>query len=551
MIYKQTTPSTEGKLPNEVRRRIYLLLLAAFLTALIVQPGSLGSVDTVRRLQTTHSFWTSAPAVVQGDYPGFGLVGRKGTIYSWYGMGQSILMLPSDVIATEAIRLMPRLHGHEALRGLFVSYSVSTIICMMAVLMCFRFLSIFGFSIEQAIAGALTLLFATTFLHYTQNMMENNFILLLTLTGFACQYQWAKTNSTGYLLAGSMAFGANLLTRLTTGMDLVAGMVFVVVCISHQSDLASSLRRTIRYACVSFPCYAFFFALDRAYHFYRFGTVLGTYAGIYAVQYRALNPGLSPKFPLGNPFWNGFLGAFFSPEKSIFLFDPMLLVTILVAIIAWRRLTVEVRTFLLITTVLLFIYAAFHARISYEFLNQSWEKGWAGDLSWGDRYLTTPVQLLALMSTPLLLRHWTAIAPGFRRLSLSILGLAMAIQLASTIFWYPLEHNQAKMLPHPVFFIGLRFLNIAAAITGKSKEWGLTNGLTLQSSNSTTPYFYPIEVLRGGTGPHIGGQLLVGLWTVMIVALVVVLLKLLKFQTRDHSCRVSSHTVGSLSESGI
>jgi len=73
------------------------------------------------------------------------------------------------------------------------------------------------FSLGEAVAGVLALLLATTHLHYTQNMMENNYIFLLTLAGFRYQYEWARTGDRRSLLVGSVAFGLNLLTRLTTG----------------------------------------------------------------------------------------------------------------------------------------------------------------------------------------------------------------------------------------------------------------------------------------------------------------------------------------------
>ncbi len=76
-------------------------------------------------------------------------------------------------------------------------------------------------------AGVLAFLLATTHLHYTQNMMENNYICLLTLTGFAFEYEWLRTGSKRALLIGTGALGLNLLTRLTTGIDLLAGVLFV------------------------------------------------------------------------------------------------------------------------------------------------------------------------------------------------------------------------------------------------------------------------------------------------------------------------------------
>src|SRR5215468_5856615 len=88
-----------------LRDPVFLLAVAAGLIAFAVQSGDLDSIDTARRLQTTHSFWTSAPPVIERDYPDFGLRGRNGTIYAWYGMGQSLLMLPADIVNTSIEKL--------------------------------------------------------------------------------------------------------------------------------------------------------------------------------------------------------------------------------------------------------------------------------------------------------------------------------------------------------------------------------------------------------------------------------------------------------------
>ena len=81
---------------------IVLLVAAVALLTAIIQSGELGTADTTRRLQVTHSLWTSAPQVPMADYVEFGSPGRGGRIYAWYGIGQSLLMLPADVMGTAA-----------------------------------------------------------------------------------------------------------------------------------------------------------------------------------------------------------------------------------------------------------------------------------------------------------------------------------------------------------------------------------------------------------------------------------------------------------------
>src|ERR1700722_2083347 len=89
-----------SRLGRKLRDPLSLLCLAAGLLAFVVQSGELGTAETMHRLQTTHWLWTSQPQVFPNEYPEFGLHGRDGRIFSWYGIGQSLLMLPADLAAT-------------------------------------------------------------------------------------------------------------------------------------------------------------------------------------------------------------------------------------------------------------------------------------------------------------------------------------------------------------------------------------------------------------------------------------------------------------------
>src|ERR1700740_851441 len=147
-------------------RPAFLLGLIALLTALLLQSGEMGSSDTSMRLQNTHSFWTIEPPVRTEAYPDCGLIERNGTIHGWYGIGQSILMLPFDMAGTylERASIFARLDGHDpSVREMAVSYSCNSLVCVLSVLMCFRLLRRLEFTINQALVGALGLLFGTTF----------------------------------------------------------------------------------------------------------------------------------------------------------------------------------------------------------------------------------------------------------------------------------------------------------------------------------------------------------------------------------------------------
>ena len=197
-----------SRLRGSLSNPLILLCLASALGAFAVQSGELGSADTMHRLQTATSFFTSEPAVFPQEYPEFGVHGRGRKLYDWYGIGQPLLMLPADIIGAciEKLPVFDAYNGNDpSVRNIFVSYTTNILINVLTALICFRLLRLLEFSPKQSVAGVLALLFATTHLHYTQNMMENNYIQLLTLAGFVFQYQWLRSGNRRALLIGSAA----------------------------------------------------------------------------------------------------------------------------------------------------------------------------------------------------------------------------------------------------------------------------------------------------------------------------------------------------------
>jgi len=502
---------------------VVLLCIAAGLLAFVVQSGELGTADTMHRLQTTHWLWTSEPQVFPADYPEFGLHGRGGQLYSWYGIGQSLLMLPADVAGTWVAhwQLFSDYGDDPAVRSIVASYSTSILVNVLTALIAFRLLRQFRFSVREAVLGVLALLFCTTHLHYSQNMMENNYIMLLTLTGCSFQYDWLRTESKRALLAGSAALGLNLLTRLTTGLDLVmAGFFILLVLWFEQVGGRELWRRFVAYCKVTAPVYAFFLIMDRLYQFYRFGSFTNTYVSLFAEEQRLLDPTLPANFPWTTPFHVGVLGALFKPEKSIFLFDPLLVLAMVLLILLWKRLSPQVRAYGVASLLLLAAYISFYARYTY----------WSGDFAWGDRYVSTSVELATLLAVPLLLRYCDHLSTWIWRGAVVLIVASLIIQLASLAFWLPLEIYQMETLGHPTFVIALRFKNIAAFALGKMDAWGLNTEAMHWDAwdyvHITTWNFLPFLLRRVGAAPAWVVNTAFAVWATAIAALVWILVRL-------------------------
>ena len=505
---------------------IVLLCLTAGLLAFVVQSGELGTADTMHRLQTTHWLWTSEPQVFPNEYPEFGLHGRNGQLYSWYGIGQSLLMLPADLVATWIARwkVFSGYGDDPAVRSIVVSYSTNILVNVLTALIGLRLLRQLHFNVRESVLGVLALLFCTTHLHYTQNMMENNYIMLLTLVGFSFQYEWLRTGSRRALWIGSAALGLNLLTRLTTGLDLVVAGVFLLLVLWFERASGREVwQKFTAYCKVASPVYAFFLVIDRLYQFYRFGSFRNTYVSLFAKEQRLADPTLPTNFPWSTPFWEGVLGPLFKPEKSIFLFDPLLVLAIILLVVLWKKLSTDVRAYGVASVLLLLAYICFYARYTY----------WAGDFAWGDRYVSTSVEIVALLAVPLLLRYRAELNAWMWRGAIALIAVSFVIQVSSLAFWLPLEIYQMETLGHPTFVIALRFKNIAAFALGKMDAWGLNNESMTQDPwdyvHITTWNFLPFLLRRVGAAPRWVVDAAFVVWGAGIAVLALVLKKLLGY----------------------
>ena len=488
-----------SRLRRWLRDPLFLLALVAGLLAFVVQSGELGTADTMHRLQTTHWLWTSEPQVFPNEYPEFGLHGRGGQIFSWYGIGQSLLMLPADLIATwiASWHIFARYQDDPAVRSIVVSYSTSILLNVLTALIAFRFLRQLRFQVAESVWGVLALLFCTTHLHYTQNMQENNYIMVLTLAGFSYQYEWLRSGSERALLIGSGALGLNLLTRVTTGLDLIAAGVFLLLVLTMEKMSGRGIgQRLLAYCKIAIPLYALFAVAERWYSFYRFGSWTQTYIPIFARESRLQDPTLPENFPWSTPLHEGVLGALFKPEKSIFLFDPLLVLALILMVLLWKRLSSEIRAYALTSLLLLTGYMFFYARYTY----------WAGDFAWGDRYVSTAVEMVALLSVPLLMSYRSGFGRWMWRAGIALIAISFVIQIASLAFWVPLEIYQMETFGHPTFVIALRCKNIVAFALGKMDAWGLNTEAMGQDQwdyvHITCWNFLPFLLRRVGAAPQ-------------------------------------------------
>jgi hypothetical protein len=472
---------------------VFYLSLIATACILLISAGNLNSWDTVNRLQVTHSLWMNVPQVKAEERNKdhlYVVSGRDGNDYVTWGIGQSLVMLPADIIS---YNLTSGIDKPEAIldkiRSAIVAYLTFTPINVLSIIVSFYFIRNLSFSNKQSIFGALTLLFGTSFLAYAQGHQENSLLFLVTISGYALTVKWILSGSKLMLLLSSIVLGFSILVRITGILDIASVFLFVLLLTSFQSKVGTynwySLRKkTLEYVFTCAPVYLFYLGLDRLYHWMRFGTLLGTYSSIWATQYKALHPNLPPSFPFSTPFEVGFFGALFSPERSIFLFNPLIIVTLVLSIKYWNHIDPIVKAFILANMFLLLANISAYAKW---FL-------WGGAAAWGPRYLTTPMQMISCLSIPLLIKIYPHIKRGVEKTFYKIIfALSLVIQLTSVAISCSLETSQVDDFHKPIAVVLQRVLNIVGIITGNFEKWGLMphNITADETHNFLIPRFMP------------------------------------------------------------
>lgn len=289
--------------------------------------------DPTRRLQQAHSWWTGQPEVSpEPQNEGFGAPDPHHRMRSTFGMGHPLVLLPADLAASGLLRaagLVHTLDPHSAnlLRHLMVAFLSQTLIGWTALVFAYLLLRSLGFAHGVATLGTLSLLFATTFLHYVQTCQENNLMLALALAGSYGFARWLDTGVGRFAALAGAAFGFSLLVRPTTLADTGGACVFLALALWWGP------RRPLGSLAWFLPPFLAAAAIERWYQDLRFQQWGGTY-------YSSL--GLHTLFPSG-PSWSGYGASLWMPQNSIFFYDPLLPLALLLLAVFWAAKAPRIR----------------------------------------------------------------------------------------------------------------------------------------------------------------------------------------------------------------
>jgi hypothetical protein len=467
------------------RRPPWSLALLAWVTAIAVQSGSFGTVDTWRRYQVTRSLWRGEPAITPGDYPDFGLVGVGGTVHAWYGIGQSLVMLPADLLAAATTSL---LHVPVGLRHkievAMVAFTTFPLIAAANAALGYELLRRIGrFGPRTAALGVMAWIFGSTVLTYMQLHFENSLDLCLCLVCALGTFGWARSGRRRLLAVAALAAGFNALMRVPNLVDvsILLGFALASASPSRSEGRAAWWRsRALDIVTVWVPIIAASLVIDRAYQVARFGwDNLGTtYIHLYGLRERLRNPALPADFPFSVPFFEGLYRSLFDRNRSVLFFEPLAVVAALLlgrALLRWRSTKMPWAGRGPDRALLYFAGAvgvSFACR-SVAFAKYVYREG---GICWADRLALTPAQLLALLALPLFLAARPTLSRPARATLAAVFAWGVALALASIVVEPNLESLQQLHCQRPLNVIPDRFANIAREVLGSDPQGLSCNG---------------------------------------------------------------------------
>jgi hypothetical protein len=314
------------------------------------------------------------------------------------------------------------------------------VISVLSVLLSFELLLLLGFRKQVAFGSASLLLVATSFLPYIQVMQENLLIYFCYVGALVFVLRAPSGRWRSSFVAAGIFAGFSLLIKLTN-MAYTPGLFLLALWLRlKRNDFASTgsesktmiAAREIAFVAVFFGLpILFFVGVDRYYQFYRFGEFLTTYGKQINECFERL--GYPARYPFGYDLFLGATGPIFSREKSIFLFDPFLVFSLVFVATSWRRMRpVQAFVFLGSALSLLGLIAAFATTYFWT----------GGNGAWGPRHHLVPVELMCLIGFAFAFRDFFIFKPWARSLILINLLIATLFQAITIPFSGRLENNQ-------------------------------------------------------------------------------------------------------------
>jgi hypothetical protein len=321
----------------------------------------------------------------------------------------------------------------------------------------------------------------SAFLHYAQIPFQNNQVLLLVILGYGCALVASLDQKPLFALLGGLCLGLAILIRVSSILHVLTVSLFFITYLFYKYRHRKII---FKYGLIWLGGFLPLFLLGRVLDYIRYGSPWMTGQRLWVKQIHN-HPFWSnlPEFPENWPILSdsiGIWGALFSPAKSIFIYDPLLLPCLILGIVFWKRFLPEIKLYLLSVLLNLGLHIAVTSYLDF----------WHGDSAWAARYHVTSVHLILLPLIPVLIEFMFR-SRGFKNWIIkTIIFLSIIIQSLSIILSFALEDAQGYLLPperrYLEFRLGQRIVNVVCKVNSSISDSCITEKIAKLSEIQDT-----------------------------------------------------------------
>jgi hypothetical protein len=419
---------------SKSRKLAFCVYLLFFFIYLLTTGGRIASSDGLTMFYVTQSLVERGEVAVPG---GNTTVGKEGKLYSRYGLGLSLVAIPFYLAGKSGTAMVPPQWHDLAIKGMvsLTNAFVGAGACLLFFLFCLRL----GYSERLAFWLVLGFGIGSFFFPYTKSDLTEPLQTLCLLGAAYGLFVYAKTEIPRWLIGAGIFSGMGLLTKVTFALDVVLLGLYLVKTLWKRSP------RHIRNSLLQFalPIVAAGLVIFW-YNYTRFGNIFDTGYG-----QEATLSGFS------TPLYVGLYGILFSSGKGFFWFTPLAIL----GLIAFKKFILQYRreAFLFVAIV------AVHLLLSAKF------KSWAGEGSWGPRYLVPIVPFLLLPIGSLLQNGRRSVRYWFGVLALAgFLAQVAGISIYFGTYYREIgEYPYQREFTDPLFLYQSRFVPNYSQIVGQ------------------------------------------------------------------------------------
>jgi hypothetical protein len=273
----------------------------------------------VARELAAGSGWDIPPNIIHETRT---VLGIDGQLYSYYGLGISLVYVPLILFAREVAKFggLPEDLAVEFVTS-FVNAFEGSLLCTVF----FLFLLHLGYSKRVAFMTTIALGFGTILWAHTRENFDHIQTSLLLLTALFLLYRGRSALVSYWFVGAGMAAGFAFLTRIDSVFFIFGLLLYLIISLPEYT-LKNMLFRILQFGLGALP----FLIVWGIYNYLRFGNLLETG---YMMAFEQTG---APE-PFGNSILVGLHRYLTSPGRGLLLYNPIVIVALAGMYGFWKR----------------------------------------------------------------------------------------------------------------------------------------------------------------------------------------------------------------------